>query len=397
MSFIRKRSRILAPILIVIVGFVIMSVLSASRKRPPRSQVRSRGALVETMQVQRVTRQILVEGDGAVAPRHEIVLLPQVTGKVVWVHQDLVAGGAFDRGDELVRIDQSDYRLAVQRAEAQVAQAEYQIQVAQANATIAAREWELINSGRDRLFGKENEEPGEPDPLVLHEPQLRQAKANLASAQAGLATAELNLGRTVLHAPFNCRVRHQNVAPGQLVSPATQIAALYATDLVEIEVGLQLADLAWLEVPGAPARVILDTGEGRFIWEGVAARTVGVLDEIGRLAPVVVQISDPFQREDQSTPELNIGSFVHVEIEGREIRNTIAIPRNAFRTNSTVWVAAPDSTLEIRDVRLHRLTPTEALIADGLNEGDQIILTPLAGAAPGMALRPIAAGQEKQG
>jgi RND family efflux transporter MFP subunit len=285
----------------------------------------------------------------------------------------------------------------VQRAEAQVAQAEYQIQVAQANATIAAREWELINSGRDRLFGKENEEPGEPDPLVLHEPQLRQAEANLASAQAALSTAELNLERTVLRAPFNCRVRHQNVAPGQLVSPATQIAALYATDLVEIEVGLQLADLAWLEIPGAPARVILDTGEERFTWEGVAARTVGVLDEIGRLARVVVQISDPFQREDQSTPELNIGSFVHVEMEGREIRNTMAIPRNAFRTNSTVWVAAPDSTLEIREVRLHRLTPTEALIDDGLNEGDQIILTPLAGAAPGMALRPIAAGSEKQG
>ena len=232
MSFLRKRSRVLAPILIVLVGFVIMSVLSASRKRPPRSHVRPRGALVETMKVQRVSRQIWVEGDGTVTPRHEIVLLPQVTGKVVWVDQDLVAGGAFDKGEELVRIDQSDYRLAVQRAEAQVAQAEYQIQVAQANAAIAAREWELINSGRDRLLGKENEQLTEPDPLVLHEPQLRQAEANLASAQAALSTAELNLERTVLRAPFNCRVRHQSIAPGPPGVSAFSLTSVVAFDII---------------------------------------------------------------------------------------------------------------------------------------------------------------------
>ncbi len=396
MSFLRKRFRVIVPIVIVIVGFLVMSVLTSSKKRPSRAQIRHRGALVEIMRVEPVDRRILIEGNGAVAPRHQMVLIPQVTGKVVWAHPNLVAGGAFNHDDELVRIDRSDYTLAVQRAKAQVAQAEYQIQIAKANAAIAEREWKLVKSGRDRLVGNGSDELAEPDPLVLHKPQLRQAEANLASAQAALATAELNLSRTVLRAPFNCRVRHQSVALCQLVSPISQIAVLYGTDLVEIEVGLPLADLAWLEIPGASARVILDTGDRRYLWYGTVSRTVGVLDEIDRLARVVVQVADPFDTEEDTKVELSIGSFVTAEIGGRQIEQTIAIPRSALRINSTVWVAAPDSTLEIRNVTLERLTPQEALIATGITPGEQVILTPLAGAAPGMTLRPVMVRAENQ-
>lgn len=389
----RHRIRYLLPILIVLVGILIMVGLRASRKHPPRERVRPTGALVEVIEVRSTSQRIVVEGNGTVAPRYEITLMPQVTGKVVWVHPDLVAGGAFREGDELLRIEQVDYALAVQRAAAQVAQAEYQLEVARAKADIARREWELMNAAQDRPLGDPSAGPGrptapaQPHPLVLHEPQLRQAQANLTSAGAALETAQLNLERTVLRAPFNCRVRRQAMAPGQLVGPASQVAVLYATDLVEIEVGLPVADLAWIELPGAPATVRLDTGEGQYTWAGRADRTVGVVDEIGRLARVVVQVRDPFRRSDPATPELSIGSFVLVEIAGRLVEGTIPVPRRALRENSTVWVAAKDNTLEIREIKLHRLTPTEALVAAGLTSGERIILTPLSGAVQGMTLR----------
>jgi RND family efflux transporter MFP subunit len=394
MKLLQSKFRVAIPVVIVVIGFLIMGFLSNSRSSPPRARIRPRGALVEIMQVKPVDRQILIEGSGTVTPRHQVILLPQVAGKVVWVHPNLVAGGAFKEGDELIRIDQSDYALAVQRAEAQVAQAEYQIQLAKANAAIAEREWELVKSGRDRLVGSGGGEFDEPDPLVLHKPQLKQAEANLAAAEAALATAQLNLSRTVLRAPFNCRVREQSVAPGQLISPTSQAAVLYATDVVEIDVGLPQSDLAWLEIPGASARVILDTGHDRHTWHGTVARTVGIVDEIGRLARVVIQVDEPFDSTMKAKPELSIGSFVSVEIEGRVIEQTIAIPRSALRTNATVWVATPDSTLEIRTVTVERLTPQEALIADGISSDDHVILTPLAGAAPGMAVRPVIAAGE---
>jgi RND family efflux transporter MFP subunit len=374
---------------VVFIGVLIAVALVSSRKPPGRERPRLGGALVEVIEAREAERRVVVEGTGTVIPRHEIVLTPQVTGKVVWVDPDLVAGGVFRKGEELVRIEPADYELAVQRAEAQVAQAEYQIEVARANASIARREWELMKESRQDLLGDANPEPDQPDPLVLHEPQLRQAEANLASARAGLETAKLNLDRTVLRAPFNCRVRRQSVSPGQLIGPTTQAAVLYGTDLAEIEVGLSISDLEWIEVPGSPATVTLDTGEERHAWTGRVNRTVGVLDEIGRLARVVVQVDDPFHREGGDGPELSIGSFVTVEIEGRSLERTIPLPRAALRENSTAWVAAEDSTLQIRGIALYRLTSDEAFIADGIAPGDLVVLSPLSGAAEGMKLRPI--------
>jgi RND family efflux transporter MFP subunit len=387
-----RRSRLmrfLPPVVIVLAGALIMHGFVASRKKPPRGQIRQVGALVEVLPAEAADRRVTLEGTGTVAPRYEVTLIPQVSGKVSWVHPELVAGGEFREGDELLRIEQEDYVLAVERATAQVAQSELQIEVARANAAIARREWELMNASRSRLLGDSAVVSSDPDPLVLHKPQLRQAEAALAASRAALETAELSLSRTILRAPFNCRVRAQSVAPGQLVGPNSPVAVLYGTDLVEVEVGLPVADLGWIDVPGAEAKIILDTGGQVHTWRGRVDRTVGVLDEIGRLARVVVRVEDPFRRQDLRGPELSIGSFVVAEITGRMVPGTVPIPRGALREDSTVWIVAPDSTLEIRQVSIHRLTPQEALIAAGVAPGERIVLTSLSGAAPGMRLRPV--------
>ena len=82
-----------------------------------------------------------------------------------------------------------------------------------------------------------------------------------------------------------------------------------------------------------------------------------------------------------------------VAIAGRWVRQTIPIPRRALREKRTVWVVDSNETLGIRAVTLHRLTPTEAFVADGLTDGDRVVLTSLSGAAPGMHLRIAGAGE----
>ncbi|MBD3336899.1 MAG: HlyD family efflux transporter periplasmic adaptor subunit, partial [Candidatus Eisenbacteria bacterium] len=188
---------------------------------------------------------------------------------------------------------------------------------------------------------------------------------------------------------FDGRVRSQSAAPGQVVGPGTAVAVLYATDLVEVEVGLPVADLRWITVPGDSARVVLDTGQDTFTWKGWVHRTVGVLDDVGRLARVVVRIADPFGPSEPGRRELSIGSFVTVEIEGRILQDVVAVPRRALHPSSMVWIAREDSTLDMRRVETAWTSPEEALISGGIQEGERIILSPLSGAVPGMALRPI--------
>ncbi len=377
----------LRPILILLGGVLLMFLLIISRRKLPRDVVTFPGVLVEVMEVRPQDRQVTVRGHGTVSPSREITLAPQVSGRVEWLHPNFVTGGSFRSGQTMLKIESIDYRLAAENARAAVAQAEYGYQVAQANADIAGREWELMK--QNGLPGS-NGEDEKPQALVLHEPQLKQAEANLASARAQLELAELNLSRTEIVAPFACRVRSESVDPGQFVTAGTRVATLYGTEVVEIEVGLPISELSWIEIPGSKAIVRLDLGNGtRTSWEGRVDRTLGFVDEVGRLARVVVQVKSPYEKTGDHDPELAIGTFVEAEILGRTVSETVPLPRAAVHSGSTVWVANPDSTLDIRTVQVLRMTPQEVLVADGLKAGDWVVLTPLTGVAQGMKLRPV--------
>ncbi|MBZ0265381.1 efflux RND transporter periplasmic adaptor subunit [bacterium] len=370
---------------IIVGGLAIMFLLIASKKQPERQQTEFSGVLVQVIQVSPESQHVKIVSHGTVRPRQQVNIVPQISGKVEWVHPEFMSGGIFYEGEALLRIETIDYELAVQQAKATVAQAEYGLAMAEANAEIALEEWELMKNTRAMTNGSEEQKPGA---LLLHEPQLRQAKANLQSAKAQFDRANLNLSRTIIKAPFNCRVKNESVSPGQMVSVSAPIANIYSTDMVEIEVGLPVADLPWINIPGADATVLLETSTGEsYTWKGKVERDVGAIDEMGRLGKIVVTVEDPFKIEDEDSPSLNVGTFVEVHILGREVRDVFAIPRHALRHGDIVWVARPDNTLEVRKVTVKRKTQEEVLISNGLKQGDNVILTSLNGAADGLKLR----------
>ncbi|MDP8228262.1 MAG: efflux RND transporter periplasmic adaptor subunit, partial [Candidatus Electryoneaceae bacterium] len=319
-------------------------------------------------------------------PRYEVVLSSQVSGKVEWVAPRFVAGGRFNEGDELIRIEQEDYQLAVKQAQASVAGASYALAVAKANSEIAQNEWETMQSARNILGSGSTD--SHPDALVLREPQLHQAEANLVSAEATLELAELRLSRTVIFVPFNCIIRNKSVDPGQNISMGAPIGMIFSTDMAEIEVGIPISELLWMEIPGASATVSLNFNDGvHFSWDGRVDRNVGVIDERERLARVVVRVNNPYRRRNDNTPVLSVGTFVEVEIEGREITDIIPMPRKVIREGSTVWIALPDKTLEIRHITVDRMTATEALISGGLRPGERVITSQISGATTGLKVR----------
>ncbi len=384
-----KRSiiRFILPFLIIIVGIIILAALTMSRRKPEKQSVGFPGVLVETVKAEKIPRKVVVRGHGVAKPLKEISLAAQAPGKVEWVHPDFLAGGEFKKGEILIRIEQEDYRLAVEQAKAQVAQAEYSLALAEANVNVARKEWESMREAQKNLELPGYDANEEPDALVLRQPQLKQAQAALESAQAALQAAELRLKRTEIEAPFDCRIRKESVDPGQFINAGSPIAALFSTDIAEIEVGLPLSESIWLEIPGADAEVNLDVNGETFSWFGKVDRSLGVIDERERLATVVVQVKEPYKIKNGSKLPLSIGSFVEVEIQGPRLTDIYPLPRRALRDNSTLWIAVQDSILEIRNVKVKRLTPNEVFIVSGLKEGEMVITSSISGAAPGLKVR----------
>jgi RND family efflux transporter MFP subunit len=258
-----KAQKLVIPIVVLIVGAVAAALIASARKTPPRVDRPPLGPLVEVTPVEVTDVPVVVTGHGEVVARIAVDVVPQVPGQVVRVHPSLVAGGFFRAGEVLVVIEPRDYELAVERAQAAVARAKVTLQREKAEAEVARAEWDELHPGEEPTSG-----------LVVREPQVRQAEAELAAAAADLDVARLNLERTGISLPFDGVVVSESVDVGQFVGNGSRLATVYGTDVVEVRVPLESRELAWFDIParrggpGAAAEVSANLGGSRSTGEG---------------------------------------------------------------------------------------------------------------------------------
>jgi multidrug efflux pump subunit AcrA (membrane-fusion protein) len=87
--------------------------------------------------------------------------------------------------------------------------------------------------------------------------------------------------------------------------------------------------------------------------------------------------------------------FVDVGFEGRTLQDVAIVPRRAVRQDQTVWVANGER-LEVRPVEIHHMDIDSAYISDGLQPGDEVIVTSLDVVADGMHVRVRPMGETDQ-
>ncbi|MGB6410397.1 MAG: hypothetical protein WBF16_04260, partial [Candidatus Deferrimicrobiaceae bacterium] len=174
MSTKQKLLKIVLPIVVILAGFAGMQLMVHSRTAPKKEVRENPGALVEVQSVQKRNLPVVVKGTGTVGSRQEASITPQVDGKVTYLAPGFVVGGLFAKGDLLFKIEDTDYRLAIERAKGAIAKAEYDLATVEGQARVARIEWERLQLAEKK----------EPSPLVLYEPQLKNAQANVNSAKA---------------------------------------------------------------------------------------------------------------------------------------------------------------------------------------------------------------------
>ncbi len=139
--------KILLPVVILLISAGGAVMLVRSRTAPEARPAQVNLPLVRIVPVSLQTLTMTVNSQGTVRPRTESVLVPEVSGTVIEVAQAFIAGGFFEKGDVLLKIDPHDYRQAVVEARARVAQAELRLSREEAEAELALREWAEIGEG----------------------------------------------------------------------------------------------------------------------------------------------------------------------------------------------------------------------------------------------------------
>ena len=391
----------LAIIGVGVLGFVLLMVL---RPRPEQQEPARRMPLVTTVPADVRSGNLTVRGSGTVRPKSEIVLSPQVAGRVEWVAPAFVSGGRFQRGDLLFRIEAADYENAVEGAAATVAQRQVEVMQWEQERELAREEYERL---RAREGIEVPPDSGALGSLIFREPQLQAAKAALRSAEARLDDAHLALARTRITAPFDGLVRAKSVDIGQYVAPGQNLGSLYDTDEVEIVVPLTDAEAAlveglWDAAAGdpdtrIPATATASFGGRTYSWEAYVDRAEGALNPETRAVDVVVRVPDPFVRDESGRPPLLLGTWTDVDIRGAFEEHYVVLPRVAFRDGGAVWtvrVVQEDTVLVIEPAEALQEVEGAIYLRADLEPGEPVIVSPLAVVTDGMAVRIAEGGRQ---
>jgi RND family efflux transporter MFP subunit len=380
--------RVLLPILVLAGASHLAWVALANRVEPERRDAPVAVTEVEFVTLARSDYQVVVQSRGTVRPRTQSTLVPEVSGRIVQVSPNLRAGGFFELGDVLLRIDDRDYAAEVTVAEAALSQARATLAEEQARADQARRDWQRLG------------ESGTPDDLVLRKPQLAGARAAQASAQARLERTRLDLERTTIRAPYAGRVLEHDVDVGQVVSPGTTLATIYAVDYVEVRLPLTNRQLEFVDVPeifrreglpdsatGPPLQLSAQVANRTHTWHGRVVRAEGAIDTSSRQLFVVGQVDDPYGKGPDERPPLKVGQFVEARIDGRVLREVFVIPRAALRAGSRVLLVDADEQIRARPVDVIHSDDAHAVIATGLRDGERLVVNALGAGMEGVKVR----------
>lgn len=380
----KKLLKIMSPILVLVVSIGIVQALGAAKPEPEKKEEAQRLVSLYVDEVKSDTVTISVQTQGEVRPKTEIDLIPQVSGRIVGISESFAEGAEFVPGETLIKIDDTNYKLAVVRAQARVAEAEVALQRELANAKIKKDHW----------LDKQN--AGEPTPYALNKPQVMEAEAKLASAESDLEEARLNVARTEISVPFLGRVREKDVGIGQYVTAGTRLGRVFSTDTVEIRLPLTDSQLAELNLPmgfmadafNAPlVRFSAHVGNREHTWNGRIVRTHASVDQQTRLIYAIAEVEDPYGiGADGGTP-IAVGMFVHADIAGVNSQSAMVLPRLALRNANKVYVINDENRLEIRTVEVISTSEDIVLVSNGVAVGDKVVTSTIPAAVDGMEVR----------
>lgn len=380
----KTRQQLFIALLIAMAGGLAALAIVNS---PPQTGQQEEGIVAPpSVQVIRVKPERLrmdVRSQGRVMAQTEIDLVSGVSGNIIKISPDFVSGGFFKKGDLLVSIDPAEYDLRVAQAQARVMEAQYQLTREEAEAEQARDEWQHLGQG-------------EPNPLSLRIPQLKEKKAKLAAEQEELKNARLLRQRTDIRASFNGRVRNKEVGIGQYLNSGAVLGRIYSSDLAEVRLPLSTSELAFIDFPdlprraqskeSVPVRLTANYQGQQQTWLGHIVRSEGVVEQDTGMVILVAQIPDPFglgtkksasSGTKSSAASLPLGLYVEARIEGRWFDDLVILPASALRNNDQVVIVDQEQRLRFRAVEVLRREREQVIIKTGLKTGEQVFVSGL--------------------
>lgn len=325
--------------------------------------------LVTVVEVAPSTAQAEVSVFAELRPRWNAEIRAAVSGRIVGVSDEALAGTRVGAGTALFSIEPAPYEATVTQAKMQLADARLGYLQAQNQVTVARRQ-----------FARDGVEP--PNELALYLPQLRIAEQSLAAAQAQLNAAEQQLADTEVRAPFSGFVTERMASLGQTVSAGEALLHLADDRQFELVAELSQAEWALLDHPVAGGTAALFHRDGHLLAQGRIRQGGGFLDPTTRQMRVFLDVVEP---EDT----ILSGDFLEIVFIGREFPQMLTLPETALTRSGHVWIVDDNDLLQrIEPEIVFRTGGTFTIPAPLESVPIKVAVAPLGSFLPGLRVAP---------
>ena len=419
----------------IALGVAIFILLVRSSQKPKRAQISEQPRAVRVIPAPLVSVVPRAIGYGKVQPGQVWEAVAEVGGTIVEIHPDLKRGSLIAKGEILLRIDPSSYNLAQSRGEAGVKELQAQfreleqkeknisrsLKVEKSSLELSKKELDRrLKLAKAKIISKSEVDQEEKRFLAQQAkvqdlqntfdriPAQKQAlSAKISSARSRVKDTRLDLGKTTIRAPFNCRISEVNVELSQYAQPGKVLAEVYDIGSSEILAQMPLSVMKPLikksrdepiatEVDteilrkglGLSAVVRLNVGGETIEWEGRFSRPSETLDPQTGTVGMYVVVDDTYKQARFGVrPPLIKNMYCEVELRGRPMPKSVVIPRSAMH-QGIVYIVGPENRLERRSVTVDYSQGNLVSLKKGITPGEKVIVTDIIPAIEGMLLAP---------
>lgn len=377
-------------------AYGIQVLLVAYKPEPAQRETESRAPMVSTVQLNPVDVRDILYGFGTAQADREATLTAEVSAPVIERVNNLNVGDRVKVGEALIRLDDRQYRQALQEAESRLAAQDALLsqlrielknqgallEIADADLKLTREEFERVQ----RLFDSGNAPKSERDSarlryqvalrarqqidnqIALIEPRRLQTIAARSGAKAAAQQAELYIERCFIVAPFDGVVDSINVDVGDRVQIGMEMVRIINLDLIEIPVELPVSTRTQAEV-GAHVELYVESMP-KVRWRGAIVRIAPSADMQSRTYRAYVEVDNTLQKAP-----LLPGFFVKAIVDGELVEKAIIVPRTSV-IDGIVYVAN-DSKAHVRKVEVIRFIDDSAVLAGDVQFGDKVITSNL--------------------
>jgi multidrug efflux system membrane fusion protein len=355
----------------VLLGLALIFAGLAACNKKPEANFERPPAPVTVARAVAQDVPVYIDAVGKTVAREVVSVQPQVSGRITQIH--FTDGANVKIGDLLFTIDPRPYQAQLNQAEANVAQAEAALSLAKVNFARVEKVSDPRAVSRQDFDARKS--------------AVETAEATLKQNRAAVENARLNLEYCTIRSPINGRAGQRAVDVGNVVS-ANNGSLLVIQRLDPIYADFTVTESELSGVQRNMAKQALKV-EVRLPDDGTEPREgkLTFLDNSVQEGSGTVKLRATLNNNDRSFWP---GRFIKVRLILQTQRDAVLVPADAPQLSAKgpfVYVVKPDSSAELRPVKVGQRQEDLIVIKDGLKADERVVVSGQLGVTPGGKVR----------